>query len=726
MGDDRGLFGESVRRHRLRLGLTQEDLAARSGLGLRTLRDIETGRIIRPRPATVRLLADAFGLADTERAEFHQSSGGREAAPAADGVPAQLPAPPAVFIGRRGELDRLGSVASLAVVSGPPGVGKSALAVHWGHTARDRFPDGHLYLNLRGFNPDGPMSPDEALRTLLVGLVPADRVPDGLDARSALLRSVLAGRRMLLVLDNARDAGQVRPLLPGETGCTVVVTSRSRLSGLLASHGATPLMLEQLRADEAEALLTRRLRGVRVPADPAVVRALAEATGRLPLALVTVAARAATSASLASIVGELAESRLDGLRGLDATTDPRNVISWSYRALSPAGARLFRLLGIPPGPDISTAAAHSLNGGDAGPALDELTAASLLTEHRPGRYALHDLVRDYAATLAAPDEAAAARQRLAEHYLRTGRTAAMLLDPRRRPLVLPPVPAEVSPEPIATEAAALAWFAAEHVNLMALLRHPAGLPAYAWQLPWTMVDHLDRRGYWDDWIVAERVAVQGARRAGDPHAEAFAHQMLARAYVQKGRFDEAETSYDAAIERYALAGDLLGQASTLHGRMFMWERRGRPDRYVQDVSAALEAYRRIGHRLGEARALNSLGWHQAQLGDRAAGLAHCQAALALLTELDDRTGQASTWDSIGWIHHQDGRAAAAISAYEEALALFRQAGDLLQQSEVLEHLGDAYAAAHRPAEAATARRRALAILDGLGHPDAARVRARRH
>lgn len=724
MGDERGPFGESVRRHRLRLGLTQEDLAARATVGLRTLRDIETGRIDRPRASTVRLLATAFGLAGAGRDDFHESAAGRTRPPP-PGAPAQLPASPAGFTGRRAEIERLGTGPGFAVISGPPGVGKSALAIHWGYRVRARFPDGQLYLNLRGFDPAGPMTPEEAARNLLVALVPAERVPDGLDARSALLRSLLTGRRTLLVLDNARDAGQVRPLLPGDPGCAVVVTSRHHLAGLVAANGAVPVLLAPLSPDEAATLLARRLGAVRVAADAGSARALVAATAGLPLALVTVAALAATRDSLAAVAEELAGAGLDGLRGPDAVTDPRTVFSWSYRALGPPAARLFRLLGAHVGPDLSAAAASSLNGGDASAALTELTAASLLTEHQPQRYALHDLLRDYAATLAGPDERDAARRRVLEHYLHTGRAGAMLLDPRRRPLDLKPVAGDVFPEPLAGEAAALAWFAAEHVNLMAALRHPAGPPEFGWQLPWTMIDHLDRRGYWDDWIVAEQQAVDAAHRCGEPLAEALAHRMLGRAYVQRGLYPDAEPHYAAAIELYAAADDLTGQANTLHGRIWMWEQQGRHDDCVRDVSAALEIYRRTGDRLGEGRALNALGWYEACRGQRRSGLLRCQAALALLTGADDRYGQAATWDSIGWIHSQDGEFDRAVAALDRSLALYRQEGDLFMQALVLEHLGDTYAATGRAGQAREAWDTAASILDGLGHPDADRVRAKR-
>jgi DNA-binding SARP family transcriptional activator len=383
------------------------------------------------------------------------------------GVPAQLPAEPADFTGRAAELERLDGAAGLAVICGPPGVGKSALAVRWGHRVRSRFPDGQLYLNLRGFDPRAALSPGDAARDLLSALVPAERIPPGLDARSALLRSELAGRRMLLVLDNARDAGQVRPLLPGVSGCAVVVTSRDRLLSMVGAFGAVPVVLAPLPPAQAASLLTRRLGAGRAARDAGSVRALAAATAGLPLAVVAVAARAGTRASLAPVVAELAASRLDGLRGPCAATDPRTVFSWSYAALSPGGARLFRLLGTLTAPDVSAAAASSLLGEPAGAAVDELSAASLLAERRPNRYALPGLLRDYAATLVGGTEREAAHRRLFEHYLHTARAAARLLDPLGEAPGLGPVADGVFPERIAGRAAAVAWFAAEHRNLMA-------------------------------------------------------------------------------------------------------------------------------------------------------------------------------------------------------------------------------------------------------------------
>jgi DNA-binding SARP family transcriptional activator/tetratricopeptide (TPR) repeat protein len=676
-------------------------------------------------------------------------------------VPAQLPADAAGFIGRRAQLaqlDRLvpGAAAwatprppadptagpvtvPIVAVSGPPGVGKSALAVHWAHRVRAAFPDGQLYLNLRGFDQAGSVMPvEDAVRNLLSALFPSRELPAGLDARVGLLRSLLAGRRALLLLDNARDAEHVRPLLPGTAGCVVIVTSRNQLTGLVAANGAQHVPVDLLPAGEARALLIERLGRRRVAAEPDVVDALVAATAGLPLALVTIAARAAIQADrpLGAIAAQLtgsppgaADSRLDSLDGGDAVTDVRTVFSWSYRALSHGAARLFRLLGVHPGPDIGAAAAASLAGVTARrlrPLLAELIAAHLVVEHVPGRFLSHDLLRAYAAELAGATERRAALGRVLDHYLHTAVAGALLLDPHRDPPSLAAPRPGTTPEPLADEVAALAWFTAEHAVLMAAVRFAAGRgwEAYGWQLPWAMVDFLDRRGHWDDWITVDLVAVEAARRSGERAAEATGRRVLARGYVQVGRHRDAEPHYAEALRLYAGLGDAAGQAHTLFSVAWMYELEKRYDDAVRHLRRSLELYRAAGHRIGEARALNALGWHLGHLGRHELTLRHCHEALALHLELGDRYGEAAAWDSIGWAHHHLGQHDRAVDSYRRALDLYRQAGDLLNEADILEHLGDAYATAGARERARVAWREALDVLEALNHPGAAQVRAK--
>jgi DNA-binding SARP family transcriptional activator len=341
--------------------------------------------------------------------------GGTPAAvPGPGGTPAQLPPAVAGFTGRAGELDRLDrllaghaadrSQVMILAVDGTAGVGKTALAVQWAHRVADRFPDGQLYVNLRGYGPDGPvMDPADAVRGLLYGLGTApSRVPIGQEAQTGLYRTILAGKRMLIVLDNARDADHVRPLLPGAPGCVVLVTSRNRLSGLVTA-GAHLLTLDVPTAAEARELLALRLGPDRLAAEPDAVDDIIARAGRLPLALAIVAVRAATYPHfpLRYLAGELGDTqhRLDALATADPTTDIRMVFSWSYKALVDPAARLFRLLGLHPGADISVPAAASLTGLPARqvrPLLTQLSAVHLITEASPGRYTFHDLLRAYA------------------------------------------------------------------------------------------------------------------------------------------------------------------------------------------------------------------------------------------------------------------------------------------------------------------------------------------
>jgi hypothetical protein len=411
----------------------------------------------------------------------------------------------------------------IAALSGTAGVGKTTLAVHWAHRVSARFPDGQLYVNLKGFDPGGEaLDPSEAARGFLEAFgVPVTRIPADLPGQTGLYRSLLAGRRVLVVLDNARDVEQVRPLLPGSPGCLALVTSRSHLTGLVADEGAYPLALDLLPAADARDLLIRRLGSSLVTSEPAAVDDIIARCARLPLALTIAAARAATSPSfpLAVFAAELREATraLDSFDGGDLATDIRAVFSWSYGALSAAAARLFRLLGLHPGPDIGLSAAASLAAiqpDQARTPLAELTRAHLLAEHSPGRYAFHDLLRSYAAEQAQAHDSQpvrdAAVDRLLDHYLHTARNAAMLIEPHFEPPALMSAHPGVSPGEPGTAEDAMSWFQAEHAILLATvqLAADAGHARHVWRLAWMLSPAFIRRGSWTDHARAQHAVGQ--------------------------------------------------------------------------------------------------------------------------------------------------------------------------------------------------------------------------
>jgi tetratricopeptide (TPR) repeat protein len=663
--------------------------------------------------------------------------------------PRHLPAAVAHFAGRSGELAVLtgllrgragtGGTVVISAIGGTAGVGKTALAVYWAHHVAGEFPDGQLYVNLRGFDPGGQvMDPAEAVRRFLDALgVPAERIPVDLDAQAALYRSQLAGRRVLVVLDNARDTAQVRPLLPGAPGCLVLVTSRNQLSGLVAADGAHPITLDLLTLDEAGQLLAHRLGPDRTAAEPDAIAEIITMCARLPLALAIVAARAATHPhlSLHTLAGELREAggRLDTLTTDDPYTDVRAVFSWSYRALNPEAARLFRLLGLHPGPDISVAAAASLAAlpiDQVRTRVAELARANLLVEPVSGRYAFHDLLRAYAAerahTVDSDERRHAATGRVLDHYLHTAYAAARLLDPFRDPITLTSPRPGVTPERPADHEQALAWFTAEHPVLLAAVDHDAatGFDTHTWQLAWTLYDFLNRRGHWHDWAAVQQAAVAAAGRLADPAVQARAHRFLAGAYIGLGRVEDAHTQLRHALDLYRRAGDQAGQAHTHHNLGHLWDGQGRPGEALDHARQALDLYRAAGDRRGQADALNSVGWCHSQLGDHRQALTCCQQALTLLQELDDRFGQSAAWDSLGYAHHHLGHHTQAITCYQHALDLVRDLGDRYYEATTLTHLGDTHHATGDLDAAQTAWRQALTILDQLDHSDAEQVRTK--
>ena len=734
-------FGERLRRTRLAAGISQDELAERAGLSVRAIRDLERGRTRRPYRHTVRVLTDALRTPDPAAVEPLTPHPGGPA------VPRQLPAGIRHFVGRVREqrmLDELLDEAAtgavvLSALGGTAGVGKTALAVHWARRVVHRFPDGQLYANLRGFDPTGVVvAPAEAIRRFLHALeVPAQRIPTDVDAQAALYRTLLANRRMLILLDNARDADQVRPLLPGAPGCLVVVTSRDRLAPLIAIEDARPITLDLLTADEARDLLAHRLGAGRVVAESSAVDTLIDRCARLSLALAIVAARAAIHPDrpLAALAEDLADAAtsLDALSAGDASTDMRTVFSWSYRALSPVAARLFRLLGLHRGPDTSAPGAASLAGlplDRVGPPLAELVGANLLDEHAPGRYTMHDLMRSYAIELAHTHDSHAQRlaatRRILDHYLHSACSADGLLYPAREPIALTPPEPGVSPESPADQEQALAWFTAERPVLLAAITASRTevehcLDRQVFQLGQTLRTFLYRQGHWHDWATAGHAALAAAGRLRDLGAQGHAHRSLAQAYTWLGRFDDADAHSRQALDLFGRAGDTTGQAHTYYTLSSLWEKRGSHAEALVHVRQALDMYEAAGHRFGRANALNAMGWIHAQLDDHQQAVSSCQQALTLLRELGDVVGQAQTLDSLGFAHHHLGNHAEAITCFQDALVLFQELDDQYDQADTLRHLGDAHDAVGDTEAARACWRRALAIFTELGHADAAIV-----
>ncbi|MCP2322961.1 DNA-binding SARP family transcriptional activator [Hamadaea flava] len=643
--------------------------------------------------------------------------------------PMQVPAAISGFAGRAEELSILDKLldegARIAAISGTAGVGKTSLALHWAHRVADRFPDGVLHANLRGFDAAGPVPAADVVRDFLSALGVAH--PAGPDAQAAALRSRLAGRRMLIVLDNAAAADQVRPVLPGAPGCFVLVTSRHRLTGLVAVDGASPVPLDLPSLDDARLLLAYRL-GNLVESEPRAADELIAACARLPLALAVVAARAATTGlPLRVLAADLAD--LDGFDGGDPAADVRAVLSWSYRAVSEPSRRMFRLLGLRPGPSVSAAAAASAAGlplADAQRLLRELGTAQLLS-HGP-RFTSHDLLMLYATELAESDaDASAARHRLLDHYLHSANANAAVLDVFRDPVAVPPPVDAVTLDVMPDDAAALAWFTDEYAALVNAVSAAAesGLDRQAWQLACVLTEVFERLGRWEDWSATHEIGLAAARRLGDRAAEARCLAGSGRAAMWRQAWEEAHDRLGQALTRYAEIGDRDGLARTHHNLGYLHEQQGGDLNLALRHSAwALHLFRECGDEPGEARALNAVGWYECLLGRPWDAVTHCRSALDLLRRLGDRRTEALTWDSLAYAYLALDEVREAIDCLEHAVAMLVELGDPYHEAEVADHLGDAYARLGETAAADRSWRRAVDRLEGLGHARAEEVRAK--
>ncbi|HEV2244590.1 MAG TPA: BTAD domain-containing putative transcriptional regulator, partial [Streptosporangiaceae bacterium] len=724
-----------------------DELAAEPGIELRQLHQ----RILTGEPA--------FGVTESASAPAQTPSGNpvgkASPGPAADhvppaprqapgagagAVPRQLPAAVGCFTGRDSELAALTALLDarpgarpramvISAIGGTAGVGKTALAVHWAHQVAGRFPDGQLYVNLRGYGPGPPVPATDALAAFLRSLgVPGQDIPPEADERAARYRSLLAGKQVLIVLDNAGSADQVRPLLPGTPTCTVVVTSRDALAGLVARDGAARLDLDLLPPAEAVALL-QTLIGPRADAEPEAVAELADQCCRLPLALRVAAELAAgrPAASLAGLTVELADlrTRLDLLGvGEDPRTQVRAVFSWSCRQLDADAARAFRLAGLHPGPDLEPYAAAALSGAalpQARRVLEVLARAHLICPAAPGRYVMHDLLQAYARELSAAVDGAqeqhAALTRLFDHYLHTAAAAMDTLFPaehHRRPRIPQP---DTPVPPLADPTAARQWLDGERPALVAAAAHTAarGWPGHATRLSAALSSYLTDGGHIPEAVTVFGHALGAARRTGDRAAEATALNQIGNVDWQQGRIQQASDHYRQAMALYRAAGDRAGEARVLANLGLAVMELGRYAQAARHQQEAVAMYRDIGDRFGEARALGSLGWARQLQGRYQDAAGYYQQSLDLSREIGDRLGEAWALASLGIADLRLCRYQHAAGYLEQAIAMLQEMGDTRGGSESMVRLGDVYLGLGCYEQAAGNFEQALAMSREIGH-----------
>ncbi len=694
--------------------LTYRELATRTGWSTAAVAEYLTGKTL---PPTDRfdVLIGLFGATPAEQgllatARDRVAEQQRQARPQPSRpAPRQLPADVFSFTGRGDELARLDAMLEdpptamvISAVAGTAGVGKTALAVHWAHRVAGRFPDGQLYVNLRGYDPEQPMATGDALARLLAALgVPGDDIPLDIEDRAARYRTELADRRMLVVLDNAATEGQVRPLLPGSPSCTVIVTSRDSLSGLVARDGARRVDLDLLPLPDAAALL-RQLIGARADAEPEAVAELARLCARLPLALRVAAERAVShpSLTLAELTAQLADHR-QRLALMDARVAVTEVFSWSVQHLPPAAAHTFRLLGLHPGPDLDRGAAAALAGTDAPAHLDVLARAHLVHPTAPGRYGMHDLLRAYANQLSKVDDGAL--ERLLEFYLSTARAAMGVLH------------ADTSGEPTFDPESARAWLDTERANLVAVAAHaiPAGRPEYAIELAAVLARYFDG-GHYIDGLAVHTHAYRAARLTGDAGRQGRALVDLGCTHMRLSQYEPAAGSLREALALLQRAGDHAGQAHALTSLGKLERRRGRQGPAARYLRRALTLARQAADRTGQARTLLDLGTVEVQRGRYPAALAHLQQALVLVTEVGSRLGQAGVLANLGQVEQRLGRHEAAAEHLHRSLAMFRELGHRQAEADVLEGLGSAQLRLGRPGQASGHFTGALGITREIG------------
>jgi DNA-binding SARP family transcriptional activator/tetratricopeptide (TPR) repeat protein len=660
-------------------------------------------------------------------------------------IPAQLPAATSAFAGRDVELAWLDGLQhgggvdgaiTVAGVVGPAGIGKTALALTWAHRNADAFPDGQLFAALRGFDPGHePTSPAEVLTQFLLALgVPAEAIPLDLNERAGLYRSLLAERRVLVLLDDARDSEQVRPLLPAGSGSLVLVTSRRRLDGLVARGGARLLALTTLSSEASVRLLDFSTGHQRRSAEIDSLRRLAVLCGHLPLALRIAAARLAASPqwTVDDLVAELADER-HRLRALDledADTSVRGAFDVSYRTLHPELADTFRAIGVHEGTSVTPHVVAALTSVDLVTArrrLRELASAHLLTETRADRYTLHDLIRlharEVAGTELTPDQRASAAEKLLDYYLLVADRAHRLIRPPRDAHV-PTVSGAVAETPVLASAEqALRWFDAEWPNLVAAVRLGAavGLDRHTWQLALCLRTYVYLRGLTSDWAMLFELGLRGARAAGDRDGESRMLRGLGNAAELVGEYDLALTHYQDAYRiaaelddpaLVATAGDNLGGILADLGRF---------DEAAEHLRTSLELFRRIGDCQGEAIALNNLGVQAQDRGDHQAAFDYYERSLALHRSGGNHEDGARSLANLCWVSRQLGRYTEAEGYARDGLRLAQTYGMAYVEAMLHHQLGELHLEQGRAQAARLELNLALTVYRRMRSPYAGAV-----
>lgn len=749
------MIGDALRSLRQDAGLTQEALAERAGMSVRGLRKLEASLVASPRRATLEALADALDLTGDPRSIFvrGQDPGRkRTATSSAAWVPRQLPPRLTCFVGRTTEMTVLdealsnvtippGSPRATSVVtlSGPPGVGKTALATEWGHRATSLFPDGQLYINLRGFDvKNAPLSADEALWVLLTSLgVPDADVRAGLESRVGQYRTQISKTRTLVILDNAANSDQVRPLVPAGEGSAALVTSRQRLTGLVAEVGALPISVGMLRPDESLELISSRLSlgtGT-AESDAASMQPLVDICSGLPLALAIVASRAQFEPE---VVADHATTDPRSARGMSIVSTADRAMSFdalllgSMAALSDAARTCLVSIGLGATSELSLAEIASLCGcdrTDARARVEELVDASLI-QTVGARFVLHDLiwafVVDRARSCIASDEAEMRRKRLLEYLIHGTVAATATFAPYwKRPDLSAPADGVVVEE-FTDSGEAREWMGSVLNGSLAAISHGVswGLARETAWLADGISAYLDIQGRWEDLAMAATAALRAGDSLNDPQIQALAYRRLAIAQGRTGELGLAAQSLRRVLGFYSDNGDQEGEgyAHRLLGNIL--NELGEQEAALDHRRQALRLFETLGDEAAQTRALNAVGWSHAQLGDFMVALDYCTRSAEMADLLKHSRSVAAAWDSIGFIKHAMRDLEGAAEAYERALVAWRDTGERYYEAETLVRLGELRVDSGDQRGAVDALRSALVFYEELGLSQADGVRTR--